>query len=57
MQFRGIDNYDKKPDFVLVDANGYIDILEIKKPDTQILTKQSSYRNNYVPVKNLSGSI
>lgn len=57
MQFKGIDNYDKKPDFVLVDANGFIDILEIKKPDIQILTKQATYRNNYVPVRNLSGSI
>lgn len=57
MQFKGIDNYDKKPDFVLVDANGFIDILEIKKPDFQILTKQASNRNNYVPVRNLSGAI
>ena len=53
----GIDGYDKRPDFVLVDANGYIDILEIKKPDVQILTKQASYRNNYVPVRELSGAI
>lgn len=55
--FTGIDGYDKRPDFVLVDANGYIDILEIKKPDVQILTKQASYRNNYVPVRDLSGAI
>ena len=57
MQFKGIDDYDKQPDFVLVDANGFVDILEIKKPNVKILTKQSSYRNNYVPVRNLSGSI
>ena len=55
--FSGVDGYDKRPDFVLVDANGYVDILEIKKPDVQLLTKQASYRNNYVPVKELSGAI
>jgi hypothetical protein len=55
--FSGIDGYDKRPDFVLVDANGYVDILEIKKPDVLILTKQASYRNNYVPVREFSGAI
>ena len=55
--FAGIDGYDKRPDYVLVDANGYVDILEIKKPDAQILTKQASYRNNYVPVREFSGAI
>lgn len=44
---KGVDRHDKRPDFLLVDANGYIDILEIKKPSVQLLTKQSSYRNNY----------
>ena len=31
---KGVDRHDKRPDFLLVDANGYIDILEIKKPQT-----------------------
>ena len=57
ISFAGIDGYDKRPDFVLVDANGFVDILEIKKPEIQILTKQASYRNNYVPVRALSGAI
>ena len=55
--FKGVDGYDKRPDFVLVDANGFVDILEIKKSDIQLLTKQASYRNNYVPVRELSGAI
>ncbi len=55
--FTGVDGYDKRPDFVLVDTNGFVDILEIKKPNVQILTKQASYRNNYVPVRELSGAI
>lgn len=54
---KGVDRHDKRPDFLLIDANGYVDILEIKKPSVQILTKQSSYRNNYVPVRDLAGAI
>lgn len=54
---KGVDRHDKRPDFLLVDANGYIDILEIKKPGAQLLTKQSSYRNNYVPVRDLAGAV
>ena len=54
---KGVDRHDKRPDFLLVDANGYIDILEIKKPSAQLLTMQSSYRNNYVPVRDLAGAI
>lgn len=57
ISFKGIDEYDKKPDFVLVDSNGFIDILEIKKPEARILTAQASYRNNYVPVRDFSGSV
>jgi hypothetical protein len=54
---KGVDRHDKRPDFLMIDANGYIDILEIKKPNVQILTKQSSYRNNYVPVRDFAGAI
>ncbi len=54
---KGVDRHDKRPDFLLVDANGYIDILEIKKPRVQLLTQQSSYRNNYVPVRDLAGAV
>ena len=57
VMIKGVDHHDKRPDFLLVDANGYIDILEIKKPSVQLLTKQSSYRNNYVPVRDLAGAV
>lgn len=40
-----------------MDHSGFVDILEIKKPDAQILTKQASYRNNYVPVREFAGAI
>ena len=57
IDFKGIDGYDKRPDFLLVDHGGFVDVLEIKKPDAQILTKQASYRNNYVPVREFAGAI
>lgn len=54
IRFRGIEKHDKQPDFLLVDANGFIDIMEIKKADVLLLTK---YRNNYVASRELSGAI
>ena len=54
IRFHGIDKHDKQPDFLLVDANGFIDIMEIKKADVLLLTK---YRNNYVASRELSGAI
>ena len=54
IKFQGIDKYYKQPDFMLVDANGFVDILEIKKADVLVLTK---YRNNYVASRELSGAI
>ena len=46
-----------KSRFVLSRACLLYTSLEIKKPNVQILTKQSSYRNNYVPVRELAGAI
>lgn len=54
IRFNGIGKNDKQPDFLLVDANGFIDIMEIKKADVHMLTK---YRNNYVASRELSGAI
>ena len=50
-------NKTKRPDYLLIDAEGYIDIIEIKRPlDSQIVSK-NTYRDNHYPVKELSGSI
>lgn len=54
VRFKGSDKYCKQPDFLLVDTNGYVDILEIKKADVILLAK---YRNNYIPTRELSGAI
>jgi hypothetical protein len=54
------DYYDgkiRKIDFTLIDYNGCIDIIEIKRPyDDPILTNRT-YRDNYVPLRELSGSV
>lgn len=54
VQFTGCGDNDKRPDFLLVDTNGFVDILEIKKASMRILTK---YRNNYVASCETSGAI
>lgn len=53
----GIDKTDKQVDFMLVDYNGNVDLLEIKKPQVEIITDRASYRNNYIPRRDLSGSV
>jgi len=45
-------------DYMLVDANGNIDLVEIKKPfGNKGLVSKSLYRDNHVPLRELSGSI
>jgi hypothetical protein len=44
-------------DIVLVDANGNIDIIEIKKPFQDCLMSRSPYRDNFIPKKELAGAI
>ncbi len=44
-------------DLALVDAGGNIDVIEIKKPFDDALMGRTPYRDNYIPTKELSGSI
>lgn len=55
--FNGIDGNDKRPDFILVDANGFVDIMEIKVSTVDVLSKKPSYRNNYVPSREFAGIV
>lgn len=48
---------DRYIDLMLVGANGCIDIIEIKKPFQRGLLSTTRYRDNHVPVRELSGSI
>lgn len=44
-------------DLALVDVNGNIDVIEIKKPFNDVLLRKTKYRDNFVPTKDLSGTI
>lgn len=44
-------------DLALIDSSGYLDVVEIKKPDTQSIVTQKTYRDNHIPIKDLSGAI
>lgn len=48
---------DRYIDLTLVDANGTIDIVEIKKPFANCLLSRVKYRDNYTPRTELSGSV
>ena len=54
VRFYGSGKNDKQPDFLLVDANGFVYILEIKKADINVLTR---YRNNYIATREVSGAV
>ncbi|PWE16091.1 Shedu immune nuclease family protein [Alcaligenes faecalis] len=44
-------------DIALVDANGNLDIIEVKKPFDDKILRKSLYRDNSIPTSELSGSI
>lgn len=44
-------------DLMLIGSNGCVDILEIKRPFERSLVSKSKYRDNHVPVRELSGSL
>lgn len=48
---------DRYIDLMLVGSNGCVDIIEIKKPLQRGLVSKGQYRDNHVPVRELSGSI
>ncbi|EKU99419.1 hypothetical protein Lepto7375DRAFT_1460 [Leptolyngbya sp. PCC 7375] len=48
---------ERSVDFLLVDALGNVDLLEIKKPRSQTIMSLSYYRNNHVPLRELAGTV
>lgn len=48
---------DRKLDLGLVDANGHLDVVEIKRPFNDVLLRKVLYRDNHVPTGDLSGTI
>jgi len=48
---------DRYIDLMLIGADGYSDIIEIKKPFPRSLISKARYRDNHIPVRELSGAI
>ncbi|TAN00426.1 MAG: DUF4263 domain-containing protein [Chitinophagaceae bacterium] len=48
---------EKQLDFLLVDSNGYVDVIEIKKPFENAIMTKGVYRENYIPLRELSGTV
>ncbi|WLG82738.1 DUF4263 domain-containing protein [Pseudomonas cucumis] len=48
---------DRFIDIALVDANGNLDVIEVKKPFDDKILRKSQYRGNSIPTSELSGSI
>lgn len=44
-------------DFMLIDTNGNIDVIEIKKPFENAIMTNNFYRNNFIPHKELTGTV
>ncbi|MDE6666936.1 MAG: DUF4263 domain-containing protein [Clostridia bacterium] len=56
--FIGSDGrHKKKPDFLLIDSSGFVDVLEIKKPGSQHTMTPTEYRYNYIADREFSGAI
>lgn len=51
------DGKNRRPDCLLVDANGNVDILELKRPfDVDIMLCRGNYRSNAIPSHELAGA-
>ena len=54
------DTYNNKYrclDFLLVDSSGNTDIVEIKQPFDKCIVTSNQYRDNYIPLRELSGTV
>ena len=54
------DTYNHKNrsiDFLLVDSVGNTDIIEIKKPFDKCIVTERTYRDNYIPLQELTGTV
>jgi hypothetical protein len=58
VKIRGLDaGTAREIDIMLIDASGNIDLVEIKKPFGKSIVSQGTYRDNHIPLRELSGSI
>lgn len=48
---------NRQLDFLLVDSNGNVDIVEIKRPFEEKIITPGKYRDNHIPMRELSGTV
>lgn len=48
---------DKRLDYLLVDSTGNTDLVEIKKPFDKCIVTTGKYRDNFIPLRDLSGTV
>ena len=51
------NNANRNIDYLLVDSSGNTDIIEIKKPFDKRIVTVRTYRDNYIPLRELSGTV
>lgn len=51
------DVKEKSIDYLFVDANGHVDVVEIKQPFDHAIMTKGLYRDNYIPLRELSGTV
>jgi hypothetical protein len=57
VRIAGEEGRNRYIDILLVDASGNVDVLEIKKPFGQSIVTETVYRDNHIPLRELSGSV
>ncbi len=51
------NNKNRELDYMLVDSAGNIDIVEIKQPFDKCIVTNGRYRDNFIPLRELSGTV
>lgn len=51
------NNKNRRLDIMLLDSAGNIDLIEIKKPFDHAIMTKGKYRDNYIPLRELSGTV
>lgn len=51
------NNKNRSIDYLLVDSSGNTDVIEIKKPFNKCIVTKRTYRDNYIPLRELSGTV
>ena len=51
------NNTNRNIDYLLIDSSGNTDIIEIKKPFDKCIVTERAYRDNHIPLRELSGTV